>query len=301
MLYRNGIIEEKKIDFLFDTGIYNENIDFEEIATIEGFYKKHGYIPEKCIKNFLDWLTFRARKNISNPLEDITKSSFAGLCSRAQSFYYQIFQKLGLNCLTFNVGDVLGTPPLHALTCVEIPTNIDGEIVKKLFMLDPTFRQFCITEENRFERYNEEPRWAVRMSTPHPGYFFNLYDKGRDFAKNLIYYGYYEVNDENLKTYFDAFSLYTTPKESYLDSSYIGQISSTAVDGNSYWNKIIGSIKPPLTTENSFDLQTPREAIKKSDSKFLNRIRKRSVLNELDLMFEEEMRNGTSDVNNSTK
>ena len=91
-------------------------------------------------------------------------------------------EKLNLKKMTFNVGDVLGTDPIHALTCVEIPTVVNGERVSRTFMLDPTFRQFCIAEENRFERYNEEERWGVRMATPHPGYFFNLTDEGSDFS-----------------------------------------------------------------------------------------------------------------------
>ena len=53
MLYKAGVVESEEIDFLFDADIYNEDIDIREIAAIQGFYEKHGYIPENHIVTFL--------------------------------------------------------------------------------------------------------------------------------------------------------------------------------------------------------------------------------------------------------
>lgn len=301
MLYKPGVVDSKEIDFLFDAGIYNEDIDTREIAAIQGFYEKHGYIPDSHIVTFLNWLTYSARKNVSNELEDITRSSFAGRCAVAQAFFDQMLDKLGLKKMTFNVGDVLGTEPIHALTCVEIPTKINGEDAIRTFMLDPTFRQFCITEENRFERYYEEARWGVRMSTPHPGYFFNLTDEGRDFANGLIHYGFFEINEQSLKTYFDPFSLYVTPKEEYRDSSQIGRVSSTTSSGFDYWNKMIEARKKPNAGSHNFDMRTPREIVLKEDNRLLNRIRGRNVQGELDRMFEEQHSGGEANLTTTSK
>lgn len=301
MLYKAGVVDTKEIDFLFDADIYNKDIDIREVAAIQGFYEKHGYIPESHIVTFLNWLTYSARKNVSNELEDITKSSFAGRCSVAQSFYSQLLDKLGLNKLTFNIGDVVGTNPIHALTCVEIPTRHNGEDVKKLYVLDPTFRQFCISEENRFERYYEEPRWSVRMSTPHPGYFFNLTDDGREFAQGLIHYGFFEVNEDSLKTYFDPFMLYVTPKEDYSNQDDIGRISSTTISGVDYWDRMVAARKDAIVGSNNFDLSTPREIVQKEDNRLINRIRRRNIQSELDNMFEEQNSSGNVSSNISTK
>lgn len=71
MLYKDGIVDTKEIDFLFDVDIYNDDIDIREVAAIQGFYEKHGYIPDNHIVTFLNWLTYSARRNISNDLEDI--------------------------------------------------------------------------------------------------------------------------------------------------------------------------------------------------------------------------------------
>lgn len=285
MLYQKSIVSDEKNSFIFSGEPYNEDINLNEIAALEAFYKKNGYLPEKYINTFLNWLTYRARDNVTDVLDSVMDSSFAGKCAVAQSFYSYMLEKLGFEYKTFNVGDITDTYPIHALTCVSIPTIIDGEKSNKLFVLDPTFRQFCLSEENRFERYNEEKRWGVRMATPHPGYFYNLTSKGRQFANNLITYGYFEVNADNLKTYFDPFMLYVTPKEEYADEKMVGRISSTDYSGENYWNKINNSIDKPLRSSRGFDLTTPLEDLENKKKKIGYRIKKFFSNNELEEMF----------------
>lgn len=299
MLYKNAVADTEKTEFIFEAKPYNQDIDEKEIAAIEVFYTKNGYIPEAYIPQFLNWLTYKARINITHPLSSVMDASMAGACARAQSYYDAMLTKLGLNHITFNIGAVLGTEPIHALTCVEIPTRINGEDSHKLYMLDPTFRQFCIAEENRYERYNEDARWSVRMSTPHPGYFFNLTDKGKRFAEGLIHYGYYEVNEDSLKTYFDPFALYTTPKEAYENSDDVGKVSSTTFSGSDYWNRITSNICEPLTADNKYDLSTPRENIERERNKLSSKIKRVFQRQELDDMFVIE--DSSSKTNSSTK
>lgn len=285
MLYKDGLIEKEKNDFLFEAKPYNDDIDLKEIAAIQVFYEKNGYIPEKYISSFLNWVTYMTRLNITSPLESVMDLSMAGRCAIAQNYLSQLFSKFNLSHIPFNVGMVVGTDPIHALTKVIIPTAVDGETCLKEFILDPTFRQFCLTEENRFERYNEEKRWAVDMATPHPGYFFNLTDEGRDFANNLICYGYYEATDENLKKYFDAFALYVTPKEKYEDSSLLGKIHSTNLSGDDYRQRINNGTRELVYSSRQFDFTTPKEEFDYEQSRFINRIKHRFKKSDLDSLF----------------
>ena len=68
MLYKAGVVESEEIDFLFDAGIYNEDIDIREIAAIQGFYEKHGYYSETKTNHY--------KKSLKN----------SGHCSVAPSF-----------------------------------------------------------------------------------------------------------------------------------------------------------------------------------------------------------------------
>lgn len=290
MLYKDGLdksgfVKKENNDFLFEAKPYNEDINLKEISAIQVFYEENGYIPDKYIPSFLNWITYMARLNISNPLESVMDISMAGRCAIAQNYLAQLLDKFSLKHITFNVGSVVETVPIHALTKVSIPTIIDSKNCEKEFVLDPTFRQFCLTEENRFERYNEEKRWAVDMATPHPGYFFNLTDNGRSFANNLICYGYFEATDQNLKQYFDAFSLYVTPKEAYKVESLIGKLHSTNISGDDYRNRMENSVKDSIYSSHPFNFTTPKETIENEQNKFFNRIKRKFRKNELDEMF----------------
>lgn len=285
MLYQEGIGQKENNDFIFGARPYNEDIDLKVIAGIQVFYQEKGYIPEQYIMPFLNWVTYMARLNISNPLESVMDISMAGRCAVAQNYLSQLLNKLELSNKTFNVGSVLETDPIHALTEVAIPTIVDGKFCSKEYVLDPTFRQFCLSEENRFERYNEEPRWSVRKSTPHPGYFFNLTDEGRDFANNLICYGYFEATDDNLKQYFDPFALYVTSKEEYEDEALVGKISSTDMSGEEYRERIKNSKNDLVYSSRTFDFTTPKEEIEYEQNRFINRVRRRFGRSELDDMF----------------
>ena len=273
MLYSNSSIDEKHESFLFEAEPYNIDIDVRDIAAIEDFYEHNGYLPENCINDLLNWIIYRARKNICTGVESPLYSSFVGRCSKAQVFFDTILSKLKFENISFNIGDVIGTNKFHAVSCVQIPSVKNGEITNKLFLLDPTFRQFCLIEENRFERYYEEPRWAVAMSTPHPGYFLNLTEKGRQFATDLIHFGYFEITEDTLKTYFDAFSLYIIPKERYNNSEEIGKISETEKSGLEYWNLIINNITKPSGSVKGLDLDTAKDIVGKDDKKLLNELR----------------------------
>lgn len=289
MLYSREFFGDKKEEFIFEAEPYNEDINIREVAAIQTFYEKNGYVPEKYITELLNYITYNARKNIVSGVETPIYSSLTGRCARAQSINDKLLEKLNLQKIAFNVGDVIEKEKIHALECVQIPTKRNDKIIKKTFILDPTFRQFCLKEENRFERYNEEPKFAVRMSTPHPGYFLNLTENGRTFANNLIHFGYFEATEENLKTYFDSFVLYTTPKQAYKNQSLIGKISTTTISGNDYWNQIIKNIEKPLPISSNIQIETPKEIVNKEDRKLLNKIRNKIInKKELDSLFIDE-------------
>ena len=141
----------------------------------------------------LNWIVYYVRCQIVNPLESPRIASFKGRCAPAAQICDELLTRMGFTVQQFNMGSVVNAPNIHQLTMVYIPTVINGQNISKKYILDPTFRQFCICEENRFERYFEEPRFSVNMSTPRPGYFLNLSARGKEFANELITYGYFEI------------------------------------------------------------------------------------------------------------
>lgn len=275
MLYRDNleVFNIEKEEFIFDAIPYNEDIDIKDIAVLENFLNNNGYIPDKYMNMFLNYIIYYSRINcVSNNIESPLTSSLKGKCAIAAHINYELLKKFNLKVNEFNIGNVFGDYLIHQLALVEIPTMINGEIKNKQYLLDPTFRQFCIAEENRFERYYEEPRFSVNMSTPHPGYFLNLNDKTRNFAKDLIHLGYFEISDENIKMYCDAFALYLTPKEDYENKDLIGRIFSTNISGSEYLQKIINSFKKG-SIKSGKEILTPLESITLERKKLMNKLK----------------------------
>ena len=188
MLYKDfkeyeNIDPENKVEFLFDAVAYNEYINVADIAALEEFHRINHWMPEQYIPMFLNWVTFYIRCQVVNPLESPLCASFKGRCAPAAQVADELLTKMGFKVEQFNMGSVVNAPQIHQLCMVYIPTVVNGETVSKKYILDPTFRQFCISEENRFERYFEEPRYSVNMATPRPGYFMNLNEEGRNSFK----------------------------------------------------------------------------------------------------------------------
>ena len=280
-----GEIEE----FIFNANPYNEDINLSNIAALEQFYKRSGYLPEKYVEMFLNYVIYQARRLVIRPPYSPINSSFKGKCSPAASIINELMGRMGFKVDVLNIGDVMNSNPIHEISIVHVPVLVDDKVIVKDYLMDPTFRQFCLKEENRFERYFEEPRFGVRMSTPHPGYFYNLTKEGRKFANNLIKYGYFLIDDDSLKQYFDPFRLYLTPKEEY-DRKTLGLISSTNLTGRYYHDKAFKVIdKKPM--KSGFNITTPMEKIINKKRKMLYRIKNMFGLADLyesDLELEKE-------------
>lgn len=270
----NEYLKEENVDYIFDSEPKIYNFDLNYIASIELFFEKNGYIKENDIEPFLDYFITNTRMKVAFPFDPV-KYSYRGGCSVAQSILNDVFLKISIPSFGFNVGKMFTKDKLiHQLDIITVPILVNEEVINKSYLLDPTFRQYCISEENRFQRYNEEGRYSVNMSTPHPGYFLNLNDDKRKFANKLIEKGYFEVTDENLKTYFDSFVLYLTPKEKYSNQSQVGKIDSTiysASDYQSLINKSIDEFNLKPKSENV--LLTPLELITKNNNKLINKIK----------------------------
>ena len=44
------------VDFMFNAKPYNEDISLSDIAALEQFYKRSGYLPEKYVEMFLNYV-----------------------------------------------------------------------------------------------------------------------------------------------------------------------------------------------------------------------------------------------------
>lgn len=242
-------------DYVFeDTIPYIPEIDLEELKSIENKLKDYtsgksidGLTPQEA-ETFLDWISFNARKYAVSAkdtpefmdIDEIPNEPMTGQCAPTQKVNVELLRKFGLEAKPFNTADCMGDIPVsaeskkridngflspavrHSVSMVSIPI-IDnlGNTAEYKYLLDPTFRQFCLKENCNENQYREFGNTVA----PHPGYFMqannlqqlgvstDIAQKTEDLGKLIVSRGYFYLDDENTKLYMNAFRRASINKE----------------------------------------------------------------------------------------
>ena len=166
-----------------------------------------------------------------------------GQCCPTQTFNYKLLGKMGLTVIPFNTEDAIGEIPMaeedikrvengwnspalrHSVILVEIPIiDENGETQKELYLLDPTFGQFCLKKNCEFNCFFKDINGRKGIA-PHPGYFIqseNLRKYGvsdeeaietENLGRRIISRGHFPFNEKNAKLYGDIFVRASERKE----------------------------------------------------------------------------------------
>ncbi len=158
-----------------------------------------------------------------------------GQCCPTQTFNYKLLRKMGLEAIPFNTAECIGDIPMseedlnrmrngwnstalhHSVLATQIPIKDKNGITQNYpFVLDPTFRQFCIKENCEHSIFTDENNRIKRVA-PHPGYFIqkeNLIKLGvpkedaieiEKLGRRIISKGYFYLSEKNAKIYGDTF------------------------------------------------------------------------------------------------
>lgn len=238
-----GIEITSQDSYIFDTLPYNPEINMDEIRLVESKlrdytngYTQEGITYDEAFK-FLDWITYNARSfATSNIPESAMSAPLTGECAPTQRVNTIILQKMGLDVRPFNMGECVGTTPMtqedvtkmengwsstnvrHSVALVRIPIEEQGTTILHTYLLDPTFRQFCLKENCNESIYYDKEKNNKGYVAPHPAYFLTeeyLRSKGESIdkiqnskyvAEVLISRGYMELTEETAKIYGDAFA-----------------------------------------------------------------------------------------------
>lgn len=163
---------------------YNySDINFMELIRSEIYYEVHGFYHESMIEPLLNYYVYYIREHILMDGENIINNSFTGRCGLATDLGIELAIKYGFKCYPFNIGDVLNVRHIHKTFFISVPLKTGN----KLFLIDPTFKQFCKPES-----------FGV-------GYVLDLADE--ELYQQILKNGYFELDLEDLKTYLDSFKL----------------------------------------------------------------------------------------------
>lgn len=196
---------------------------------------KNNGLNRKELEQFLDWVTFNARsyavRNIPLSItEAIVSEPMTGQCAPTQNINVKLLKKIGLDVHPFNLGECIesaqipmspedkrriqngwsSTAVRHSVAIVKIPILTQHDYVQEYeFLLDPTFRQFCLLENNDISLFKDTKRLLRGYVAPHPAFFME-----QNLCQELIRKGYVWLNPERAKQYGDAFK-YASVREEY--------------------------------------------------------------------------------------
>lgn len=239
-----GLEMTSQNDYLFsDTIPYEPEFNLEQLKLIENklFNFTSGLSSDGLTTDeaevFLDWVTFNARSYATRNIpESALTASMTGQCAPTQGINFKLLSKLGLDVKTFNTADCIGEVPMtnedirriqngffspavrHAVSLVSLPLiDNNGNTYLYKFLLDPTFRQFCLKKDCNESRFVDANWLDKGHPAPYTGYFMNsdnlrqlgvdeeIAQKSELLGKQIISRGYFYLNDENAKLYGDAF------------------------------------------------------------------------------------------------
>ena len=207
----NYIIENKPLNIEFENSVISE---------IEDKIINKFDVTQEELSLLLDYICQEVRYKFTTDIENF---SYENKCDKAQAILSYYFDDLGIKyypCMTQHVitNDIVG----HSFLVIEI--EINGNIVH--YLIDPTFRQFLISEKCNEKNYIEHNNMILK--TPDPGYFI----KDEDISKLIpfIVKGYEILSDDFAQIYGDLF--YNT-KTGYTTKEH------KSMNGNVYKNSFI--------------------------------------------------------------
>ena len=182
--------------YIFDFKKIENNFDYNFLCEIEQKLKNYA-VTEKEQLYLLKWIVARIQKFI--PSDDLTYSL---LCGETADLASILLKSLNIDYFQINIKDILKEKlNIHAITILDFRSKY-GE---SKYILDPTFRQFLVKEECKYEILKFPKNFPLGT---YPGYFLSLTKEGTKFATELLNNGFFKMTNENLKIYFDSFMMY---------------------------------------------------------------------------------------------
>jgi len=221
------------VKFCFKTdnsGTIISNNELKELADIQA--RLHTGITEGDVCKILTWVDSRVLYNLElfyaersafasgkkfdlneasclldsgQPLEQVSNSALSRRCGEAAEWADALLKGLGIDSRQLSIRSILGNDIgdiNHYVAVAKFKVLSDSSVIEKEFILDRTFRQFCL------DNLTDDEGHRLRR-TP----------EGEKLGSEIMENGFFELTDENGKLYFDAFNLSdnTILSETYRD------------------------------------------------------------------------------------
>lgn len=247
-----------------------KNIDTNFILECEN--KLHNIISNSSmegltdieIKALLDYVINKAREILATVFNiDIVNDPLTNKCDLMQAMVGYALEKMGADVKIIETQKTISSEVEgHSFLIVGFPSQNNGNVVEKFYLVDPTYRQFFLNENCSDSKYLIKDKMI--LIAPHPGYYY-LYNKEMmPIAEKIISDGYIELTSDSAKAYGDSFYVTHRGYKNNFD-----QDRKTTIMGDIYTKAFLkGKSKYSISEEdlskNGLQIITPIEEQNKS-------------------------------------
>ena len=219
---------------------YAVNYSVEEISNIEEKIKNNESVTDDEVEKLLNYICYKVREKLS---DNMYKDTFKGRDLEASSIICNYLNDLGINAKVLNTKttiDYFATN--NNFVIAGIKANMYGVEDVLYYLIDPTFKQFCLFEKGDANRYRE--RNGIIYEKPSIGHYINPEDA--EFVCDFLYYGYMYLDADAASVYGNAFYDSRVPEKKSDTKSY-------AIPGMVYYNKFISQEPSPMYSKKELE------------------------------------------------
>lgn len=209
-------------------------IDFNPIFLIKSPSNKTVQNTEEIIQLAI----FNTFKSLSNIIDnDIKKHPLVNRCDLVRNKLGEILEQLRINIVYIETQEILGNDVVgHSILIVTDEEN------NKNYLIDPTYSQFFL--KDKCSQSNYLIKNEIVLLAPDPGYYYLSNPDKMNFAKSLLKNGYFELNEETAKIYFDSFYKTRRGRSAYIDLF----IQDTEINGKLYLKLLNNAVEKKKNT-----------------------------------------------------
>ena len=176
-----------------------KDIPAQNLIDIKNKLENQEALTMEEARLLLEWTVQNTRKFLSID-KDVLHESLQGCCGISQSASLFPLEDLGLQTTVNQVALIPYCEQRHAFGTVFIPILQDGNIVRKQFLIDVTYRQFFPSIFCNVDHYSDR-------STPWAGYFMAQSPKGKEVASEILKNGFILLDEDVALEYVKGFML----------------------------------------------------------------------------------------------
>ncbi len=212
----------------------------EVISDIEERIRNGESVTDNEVELLLNYICYSVRQKLS---DDMYKATFKGKDLEAASIVCNYLKDLNVNAKVLNTKTTIDyNATNNNFVIAAIKVNMYGIEDVLYYLIDPTFKQFCLFEKKDANKL--KIRDGIIYEKPSIGHYINPEDA--EFVADFLYFGYMYLDSDAASVYGNAFYDSRVPEK-------ISDTKKCAIPGMVYYEKFISAEPSPMYSKKELE------------------------------------------------